>query len=92
MRGVAHERKFHIDGRTRVLAVFDLSPLQKFLHGVTELPNENATRWLASFEQSLAVSGFAQDEHGEIYVLGNRTGMATGTGGVILRIGPGDER
>jgi glucose/arabinose dehydrogenase len=38
------------------------------------------------FPQSLAVQGWAQDTKGEVYVLGNRTGRAVGTGGFILKI------
>jgi len=72
--------------------LLDIKEFQNFADEADRLGLTERTRPPGPFEQSLAVSGFAQDERGEIYVLGNRTGMATGTGGVILRIGPGDER
>ena len=68
------------------------------LHTIKEfrgLPEEAArlgltdpTRPPAAFPQSIAVQGWAQDEKGEVYVLGNRTGRAVGNGGFILRLGP----
>ncbi len=69
------------------------------LHTIKEfkgLPEEAARLGLidtarapAKFPQSIAVQGWAQDETGEIYVLGNRTGRAVGTGGFILKLEPG---
>jgi len=44
----------------------------------------------AEFPQTIAVQGWAEDEHGEIYVLGNRTGRAVGMGGFILKLERGD--
>lgn len=35
---------------------------------------------------SLAVLGFGQDAHGEIYVTGNVNGVPFGTGGIVLRL------
>jgi hypothetical protein len=40
----------------------------------------------AFFAQTLSVLGFGQDNQGEVYVLGNRTGRPFGTGGVVLKI------
>jgi glucose/arabinose dehydrogenase len=37
---------------------------------------------------NLAVLGFGEDARGEIYVLGNVSGLPFGTGGVILRLAP----
>ena len=45
----------------------------------------------AFFEQTLSVLGFGQDNQGEIYVLGNRTGRPFGTGGVVLKIVDGQD-
>jgi glucose/arabinose dehydrogenase len=45
----------------------------------------------AEFPQSIAVMGWAQDDKGEIYVLGSRTGRAVGTGGFILKLKPADD-
>jgi glucose/arabinose dehydrogenase len=39
-----------------------------------------------AFPQTMAVDGMAEDASGELYVLGNRTGVTGGTGGVVLRI------
>ena len=36
--------------------------------------------------QGIAVFGFAQDRRGELYVLGNTTGVLSGTTGTVLRI------
>jgi glucose/arabinose dehydrogenase len=41
----------------------------------------------APFPQTIAVTGFGQDDSGEIYVLGNRIGFPTGNDGVVLRLG-----
>ena len=37
---------------------------------------------------NLAVLGFGEDARGEIYVLGNVSGLPFGAGGVILRLAP----
>lgn len=37
---------------------------------------------------NLAVLGFGQDANGEVYVLGNVSGVPFGTGGVIVRLAP----
>jgi len=37
-------------------------------------------------DPGIAVFGFAQDSHGELYVLGNKTGVLAGTTGTVLRI------
>jgi glucose/arabinose dehydrogenase len=37
---------------------------------------------------NLAVLGFGEDSNGEIYVMGNVSGVPSGTGGVILRLAP----
>jgi hypothetical protein len=73
-------------------ALLDIKEFENFADEAERLGLTERSRPPGEFEQSLAVSGFAQDEHGEVYLLGNRTGMATGTSGVILRIGPGDEQ
>lgn len=39
-----------------------------------------------AFEQTLAVLGMGQDLRGELYVLGNVSGVPFGSGGVVLRI------
>jgi glucose/arabinose dehydrogenase len=44
----------------------------------------------AEFAQSLAVMGWAEDDKGEIYVLGTRTGRAVGTGGFVLKLRAAD--
>jgi glucose/arabinose dehydrogenase len=36
----------------------------------------------------IAVQGFAQDAHGEVYVLGNTTGVVSGSTGVVLKLVP----
>jgi hypothetical protein len=68
--------------------LLDIKEFANFADEAERLGLTERNRPPVDFEQSLAVSGFAQDEHGEIYLLGNETGMATGTSGVILRIGP----
>lgn len=40
------------------------------------------------FPNTLAVLGWGQDANGELYVLGNISGVASGTGGVVLRLAP----
>jgi hypothetical protein len=45
----------------------------------------------AEFAQSIAVQGWGQDTHGEVYVLGSRTGRPVGTGGFILRLEAANE-
>jgi len=37
-------------------------------------------------DPGVAVFGFAQDSRGELYVLGNKTGLLSGTTGTVLRI------
>jgi glucose/arabinose dehydrogenase len=37
---------------------------------------------------SLAVLGFGQDAEGEIYIMGNVSGVPFGTGGVVMRLAP----
>ena len=37
-------------------------------------------------DPGIAVFGFAQDSRGELYVLGNKTGLLSGTTGTVLRI------
>ena len=37
---------------------------------------------------NLAVLGFGQDAAGEIYLLGNKSGVPFGEGGVVLRLTP----
>jgi glucose/arabinose dehydrogenase len=37
---------------------------------------------------NLAVLGFGEDSDGEIYVMGNVSGVPSGTGGVVLRLAP----
>jgi len=54
--------------------------------GLTD-PNRPA----AEFAQSISVQGWGQDNDGEIYVLGSRTGRAVGTGGFILKIESGND-
>ena len=71
--------------------LLDIKEFANFADEADRLGLTERSRPPGEFQQSLAVSGFAQDEHGEIYVLGNETGMATGTTGVILRLGPGGE-
>ena len=40
----------------------------------------------------LAVTGWAQDRRGELYVLGNETGILSGLTGQVVRLGePGEE-
>jgi hypothetical protein len=45
----------------------------------------------AEFAQTIAVQGWGQDNQGEVYVLGSRTGRAVGTGGFILKIESGND-
>jgi glucose/arabinose dehydrogenase len=71
--------------------LLDIKEFKNFADEADRLGLTERARPPVEFEQSLAVSGFAQDERGEVYLLGNETGMATGTSGVILRLGPGDE-
>jgi hypothetical protein len=40
------------------------------------------------FPNTLAVLGMGQDASGELYVMGNVSGVPFGTGGVVLRIAP----
>jgi hypothetical protein len=37
---------------------------------------------------TLAVLGMGQDAHGEIYTMGNISGLPFGSGGVVLRLAP----
>ena len=37
-------------------------------------------------DPGIAVNGFAQDSRGELYVLGNTTGVLSGVTGTVLRI------
>ncbi|MGH7321082.1 MAG: hypothetical protein ACRELA_15835 [Candidatus Rokuibacteriota bacterium] len=37
---------------------------------------------------TLAVLGMGQDANGEIYTMGNISGVLFGTGGVVLRLAP----
>jgi hypothetical protein len=71
--------------------LFTIKEFKNFADECQRLGLTERSRPPGPFEQSLAVSGFAQDENGDLFILGNRTGMATGTGGVILRLGPGTE-
>ncbi len=41
---------------------------------------------------NLAVLGFGEDADGEVYLLGNSSGVPFGTGGVVLRLAPAPER
>jgi len=40
-----------------------------------------------AFAQTLGVEGFAEDDKGEIYVLGSKSGLPPGNDGVVLRLG-----
>ena len=40
-------------------------------------------------ELGLSLLGFGQDANGELYVLGNTTGVPFGDTGVVLRLAPG---
>jgi glucose/arabinose dehydrogenase len=42
-------------------------------------------------DPGLAVFGFAQDAHGELYVLGNETGVLSGQTGTVLRLTDGND-
>ena len=42
-------------------------------------------------DPGIAVFGFGQDRHGDLYVLGNSTGLLSGDTGVVLRIEEPDE-
>ena len=42
----------------------------------------------STVERSMKSGSGKQDEKGEVYVLGNRTGRAVGNGGFILKLGP----
>jgi glucose/arabinose dehydrogenase len=57
-----------------------------FAEAAGKLGLTDPSRPAAAFPQSLAVLGIAEDARGELYVLGNRTGVTGGTGGVLLRI------
>jgi glucose/arabinose dehydrogenase len=41
----------------------------------------------AGFPQTVAVSGFGQDDDGEIYLLGNKVGFPIGNEGFVLKLG-----
>jgi glucose/arabinose dehydrogenase len=45
-----------------------------------------------AFAQTLGVEGFAQDDSGEIYLLGSKSGLPRGTDGVVLKLGPEGSR
>jgi glucose/arabinose dehydrogenase len=42
-------------------------------------------------DPGIAVFGFGKDKHGDLYVLGNGTGLLTGDTGVVLKITKGDD-
>jgi glucose/arabinose dehydrogenase len=42
-------------------------------------------------DPGIAVFGFGQDHHGDLYVLGNKTGVLSGNTGVVLRITGSDD-
>lgn len=65
-------RLFHINADSRGR---DLQRIREFHITPSNAPN-------------LAVLGFGEDADGEIYVLGNVSGVPFGTGGVILRFAP----
>jgi glucose/arabinose dehydrogenase len=46
----------------------------------------DTTRPPGPFEQTLSVFGLAEDVSGELYVMGNLTGVPFGTGGVVLKV------
>jgi glucose/arabinose dehydrogenase len=45
-----------------------------------------------AFAQTLGVEGFAQDDSGEIYLLGSKSGLPRGNDGVVLKLGPEGSR
>ena len=42
-------------------------------------------------DPGVAVFGFGQDKHGDLFVLGNETGLLSGDTGVVLKITEGDD-
>jgi glucose/arabinose dehydrogenase len=77
-------RLFHINAESRAR-----NPQAMRLHTIREF------HITPSNAPNLAVLGFGEDARGEIYVLGNSSGVPSGDGGVILRLAPvvahGDE-
>jgi hypothetical protein len=66
----------------------DIKEVKNFAEEATELGLTEPARPPAAFEQTLAVTGFGQDDSGEIYLLGNKIGFPVGNDGVVLKLGP----
>lgn len=71
------------NGRLFYLVTKNLAGTKKIKKSrVVELLQPGGERW------GLSVLGFGQDATGELYVLGNQTGLPSGTTGVVLKIVP----
>jgi glucose/arabinose dehydrogenase len=70
--------------------VLEIKEFRGFAEEAARLGLTDPARPPAAFPQTLAVQGWAQDEEGEVYVMGNRTGLPYGTGGVILKLESGE--
>jgi glucose/arabinose dehydrogenase len=62
--------------------------LQGFHEAMEELGLTDPEQEPGPFPQTLAVLGIGQDTSGELYVMGNISGVPFGTGGLVLRIAP----
>jgi hypothetical protein len=69
----------------------DVKEFRNFAEEAVELGLINPGQPPVSFDQTLSVLGFAQDDEGEIYALGNKTGRPFGDGGVMLKILSGND-
>jgi hypothetical protein len=79
-------RLFYLQEKALKGGLHTIKEFKGLVEEAARLGLTDPARPAAEFAQSIAVQGWGQDSHGEVYVLGSRTGRAVGTGGFILRL------